>query len=290
MNPCPAKLLLFGEHTILRGSRALAVPYYALGGQWAWGASAAQQQRLPELARYLAANWPTELIDSRQLAQDLQAGLFFDSNIPLGYGLGSSGALCAAVFARYASPEALTMTQSALKDTLARIESFFHGASSGIDPLLCYLQKPLCLMPDGSFEELALPALDQVQFFLLDTGIARSTGPLVRYFTQRFDDDPHFRAQVQTHWIAGTEAAIDACIQAHAPQLWSAFDLISRFQRQHLPPMIPAAVEGLWDEGAASDHFRLKLCGAGGGGFMLGLSTNRPATEAALSGQQLHWV
>jgi len=287
----PAKVLLFGEHTILRGSRALATPYFELGGSWAWGGSAQQQQRLPDFARYLSEIWPEGMLHAAAFAQDLARGLYFQANIPTGYGLGSSGAVCAAVFDRYAAPEAKALPPAALKAALARAESFFHGASSGVDPLLCYLRRPLCLLPGGDFVAAEIPPLPRLRFFLLDTGLARSTSPLVQYFISRFDAEPDFRAQVQDRWMAPTEAAIDALFAADEAALSAAFAAIGAFQRQALPPMIPASLHAAWDASLqpASPH-RLKLCGAGGGGFILGLSSHAAQTESLLSPWPLRWL
>ena len=40
--------------------------------------------------------------DLDQMASDISKGMYFDSSIPPGYGVGSSGALVAAVYDRYA--------------------------------------------------------------------------------------------------------------------------------------------------------------------------------------------
>ena len=51
MSTYPAKLLLFGEYTIIKGSEALAMPFPALGGHWAFSKKEQDaqvlQQRLP---------------------------------------------------------------------------------------------------------------------------------------------------------------------------------------------------------------------------------------------------
>ena len=73
-------------------------------------------------------------------------GLYFESSIPQSYGIGSSGALCAAIYARYTTeliPPSGSITQKDIKELrhiFSGIESFFHGKSSGIDPLSCYMR------------------------------------------------------------------------------------------------------------------------------------------------------
>lgn len=281
MHKYPAKVLLFGEHTILRGSRALAVPYPALGGDWAWG-TAAQQQQLPAFAEYLAAQ-AADSLDVGQFIADLSAGLYFASDIPAGYGLGSSGALCAGIFDRYASEYARKAPLSARKALLAQMESFFHGASSGTDPLLSSVNTPLCLHNDGEAEVVQLPAIKNLQFFLLDTGQARTTGSLVQHFLQRYDQDVTFRQDAEQRWIGGTERAIDAMLSGDAAGVWEAFTVISAFQYDQLPRMTGQQLRPLWEAGLQSDHYRIKICGAGGGGFALGISRQWALSSAQIT-------
>ena len=77
---------------------------------------------------------------------DLKAGWTLETNIPLGYGLGSSGALCAAIIDKYSRER--SWTQEKLRSQLQQMESLFHRTSSGIDPLISFLQKPLIMDGD----------------------------------------------------------------------------------------------------------------------------------------------
>ena len=282
----PAKLLLFGEHTILRGSRALAAPFPARSGRWAWGGP---QQRLAEMAAYLQAGWAVSELDTTTFVDEVAAGLSFVSDIPTGYGLGSSGALCAAIFDRYASTAYRQLPPPALKQALARMEAFFHGASSGVDPLVSYLGRPLCLYPDGQVAEAELPALPApYRFFLLDTGIARQTGPLVQWFLAQYDTEPAFGLAAAAQWLPATEAAIAASLAADAQALWEAFTAISAFQLTHLTPMVLPPQRAVWEQGLASQStYRLKLCGAGGGGYLLGITRHWGTTRAELAAYPL---
>ena len=56
------------------------------------------------VVEYLDKHLPTHY-DLQQLRADLAAGWYLASDIPVGYGLGSSAALCVAVFERYATEE-----------------------------------------------------------------------------------------------------------------------------------------------------------------------------------------
>lgn len=290
-----SKLLLFGEHTILRGSSALALPLSLYSGIWAYSAPENRtklQRDLPAWCQYLAeqghiGRLETEL-DTARFAADLRAGLYFHSNIPTGYGAGSSGALTAAVYTRYAR-ETIERSDSSryaeLKRTLGQMESFFHGASSGTDPLIVYLNQAVLLNAAGEIKTLLVPdwpaPADGFQFFLIDTGISRSTGQWVKLFLERCED-PAYLEKIQEELIPRTAQAIDLFCRGAWSELFTVWCQISALQQQYFAPMIPAAFQELWAEGLNSGAFALKLCGAGGGGFMLGLAKTAFVPENAI--------
>ncbi len=292
------KILWFGEHTVLRGSRALAGPLPAFGGTWREGGSPGQQQRLSEwrgwlrvqqTARALTADYDLERFD-----RDLAAGLYFDSDIPVGYGAGSSGALCAAFYARYAQEPISANTSdqlTQLKTIFAQLESFFHGSSSGTDPLICYANAGLLLEPEGRISRVDLPALPHGQaFFLIDTGIRRSTGPLVEAFLERYDRNPGFRQKALRSLVTVSDVALETWLEKRFDDLFPAIHALSELQLRHLDFLIPEAFQELWQNALSTPHTRLKLCGAGGGGFLLGYSADRAGTEAFLPKGSTVWL
>lgn len=279
-----SKLLLFGEHTILRGSAALALPLPLFSGKWAYTTpenATTLQRNLAEWCQYLAelqskGALETEL-DLTRFSEDLAAGLYFDSNIPNGYGAGSSGALGAALYASYALQPIGRREEARypeLKRILGQMESFFHGSSSGTDPLIIYLNQPVLLHANGSIETIAVPdwpnAASGFQFFLLDTGIQRSTAQWVNLFLERCTEAAYLQ-NIQQDMIPLTAQAIAAFRAGDWPGLFDQWKNISALQEVHFAPMIPESFQALWAEGLNTGHFALKLCGAGGGGFLLGM-------------------
>ena len=73
---------------------------------------------------------------------------WLEMNIPTGYGLGSSGAVSAAVYDLF-FPGVAKLTLEQQKEDLAAIESFFHGKSSGVDALTCHARTPLYFKENG---------------------------------------------------------------------------------------------------------------------------------------------
>ena len=278
--PYPAKVLLLGEHTVLRGGRGLAVPYPRLSLRWTSGDR--PDARLGDFAHYLRAREFSEYLAVTRLSEDVREGVRLVGDIPTGYGLGSSGAVCAAVYDRYRTHTSEELGTRDLRHLLARMEGHFHGQSSGTDPLVSYLQRPL-LLEGGDTGTVQLPNGWQTGFFLVDTGITRRADNLIARFLRAFDAPG---SKIRPEWMAPVETAIDALLANDREALHSAFAAISRFQLTCFPDFIPSSYHTRWEgEGA----YRLKLCGAGGGGMLLGLSTDATATEAVFK-DKLYWL
>jgi len=274
-----SKLLLFGEHTIVKGSRALATPYPRYVSKWSFEDSEKRQKSTDSLSvfcDYLAdKNDLLCQLSTALFSKELKQGIWLDSNIPTGYGLGSSGSVCAAVYDRYGVNKVdkkNTKALSKLKAAFAQMESHFHGASSGTDPLICYLNEAV-MMSKNDLSTISLPHLNEGKggMFLLNTHIARKTGPLVRTFLEKCKN-PSFNQLIETELAIYTDNCITAFLQTNKPILFDNLRKLSDFQYQHLQEMIPKNFRKIWKDGLTSNDYLLKLCGAGGGGFMLGFT------------------
>jgi len=269
----PAKLLLFGEHVLLLGAPALAVPVKAFSGQWAW-----QQEQDRHHNRMLQfadsdALKSVGIIDCEQFKSDLEAGLFFQSDIPTGYGLGSSGALCAAIYDRYVREKTEDLGQ--LKSIFAQMESFFHGNSSGIDPLTSFVGAPILIQNKTEVQRASLQNWETEKpiVFLLDSQLPRRTGPLVTWFLEQ-SHDPVFTQNLSRTYLPAHGALLKAWLSADSYLFWSNLHRVSVFQYENFTPMIPKTLEQFWKKNLDSQDFVLKICGAGGGGFVLGFARN----------------
>ncbi len=295
----PAKLLLFGEYTVLEGGQALAVPVWDFAGEWVFDAGAERPfgESLNELADYLVERDRSGALAGRwmlhRLRADLLSGAAFRSSIPAGYGLGSSGALVAALFETYCTDserlEALPLSR--LRAMLAEVESFFHGSSSGIDPLVSLLGKPLLIDGDELQVVAGRPFGEQgrVALFLFDTARPRQTAPLVAGFRDKLAAQRHFAEAVQ-ELKAANDAAIYAFLHGTADELMAAWQRIGALQASHMQEMIPDTATEAWQQGQESGRWWLKLCGAGGGGYLLGLTADWEGTREALGDAHLHLI
>lgn len=298
--------MLFGEYTVIHGSKALAAPHAGYWGCWSdhpdWEAHLQQPRyqtaRLcsrdalrtafsylqeQQAAGHLSIDWNLAKLD-----EELEQGLWFYSRIPTGYGLGSSGAFSCALLERYTD---FVWSQrqerlSELRLLLAEVENCFHGESSGLDPLVSYLAEPI-LIKEGMAHPVELPKAEGIGgVFLLNTKRARETSPLVRLYLEKCES-PTFKDRCVQELSEHNDRAIEALLQGNRRACLEAARQISSFQRRYFEEMIPKEYHLLWDRGLESNIFGLKLCGAGGGGFLLGFTANWEASQTLLGQEEV---
>ena len=84
----------------------------------------------------------SQYLNISKLIKDFDSGWTLRGNIPTGYGIGSSGAVCAAILDKYQYESADIETSH---NQLIQMESYFHGKSSGLDPLVSFYDKPVLI-------------------------------------------------------------------------------------------------------------------------------------------------
>jgi mevalonate kinase len=282
----PAKVLLFGEYAVVVGGQALAMPLKLRSGHWE-----RRNEPIPEVLQQFivfleqqasAGSIPFPATPSK-LRELLEAGWKFHSNIPIGYGLGSSGAFCAAVYDLIATnPD----KPKEARTHLAWLESFFHGKSSGIDPMVSWLNASLVFSADKEFKVVRRQR-PMKRFFLISTGIARETAPLVQRFLEKCQEQPEFETLVRETLGPLNEEAIQYFLDAQTPELWAHWKAISQFQWEHFREWIPDNMHRFWLKGLQSDAYALKLCGASGGGYLLGMSNHETEPHSFFPGKEV---
>ncbi len=278
MKKFPAKVLLFGEYAVLEGSEALASPLKEFSGEWSENPN---PDHIPEVDVDGLIGHIEKLIDNKildfdieQMRNDWDNGWRLSSDIPVGYGLGSSGAFTAALYYKYGPGDYRTMAPNKVKRHCALIESFFHGESSGLDPTISIYGKAIHSKYEWEFVDGNIfdPIKDDgLRFFLYDSGKSRSSQSMIAHFKTQ-TTSPHFREKVLQPLIERNQKAISYTLRGKK-KLWDEFKAISQLEFSHFEPMIIDGVKEIWAEMLVDDgpHL-LKLCGAGGGGYYLGLS------------------
>ena len=302
-----SKILLFGEYGIIKDSKGLSIPYNFYKGALkldrhhtiATHKSNDSLKRFAEYLENLQAEKP-ELVSFEMdaLKADVEAGLYFDSSIPQGYGVGSSGALVAAVYDKYADNK-ITILENLTREKLLRLktifaemESFFHGKSSGLDPLNSYLSLPILINSNDNIEPAGIPsqtADGKGAVFLLDSGSTGETAPMVQIFMENMKQEG-FRKMVKDQFVKHTDACVEDFLLGDIKSLFGNIKQLSKVVLDNFKPMIPIEFHKLWKKGIDTNAYYLKLCGSGGGGYMLGFTEDIEKAKKALKDYKLEVV
>jgi len=296
-----SKILLFGEYGIIKDSKGLSIPYNFYKGALKIpkkinASSKSSNKILIDFSEYL--NSKKIKLDLHKFRSDLDKGLCFDSSIPKGYGIGSSGALVAAIYDKYAF-EKITVLENLtreklinLKNIFSIMESYFHGKSSGLDPLNSYLSIPILINSKKDIKVTGIPSQKSIgngAVFLMDSGKISSTAPMVNIFMEKMKKDG-FRKIMNEKFIRYTNLCVDNFLNGDLSDLFNNTKKLSRIVLKNFKPMIPKEFHGVWKKGIDNDSYFLKLCGSGGGGYILGFTENFEKARKQLKDHKLKVV
>lgn len=302
-----SKILLFGEYGIIKDSKGLSIPYNFYNGALKVDENPSDEaiksnQSLRKFVAYLEqlqTEQPTLVTFNLELLKsDVERGMYFDSSIPQGYGVGSSGALVAAIYDKYAQDKITVLENLTrekllqLKTIFSQMESFFHGKSSGLDPLNSYLSIPILINSKDNIEATGIPsqsANGKGAVFLLDSGIVGETAPMVNIFMENLKDQG-FRTMLKSQFIKYTDACVENFLGGDMKSLFSNTKKLSKVVLNNFKPMIPEQFHRIWQEGIDSNDYYLKLCGSGGGGYILGFTEDLEKAKKSLKDYKLEVV
>ncbi|CAL2088572.1 mevalonate kinase [Tenacibaculum sp. 190524A02b] len=298
-----AKILLFGEYGIIKDSKGLAIPFNSYKGalksaKSLTGEAKKSNESLIKFYNYLK-NLDTNIVsfDFENLEEDIKNGMYFDSSIPQGYGVGSSGALVASVYDKYAKDK-ITVLENLTRDKLLQLkeifslmESFFHGKSSGLDPLNSYLSLPILINSKENIEATGIPSQKEGKgaVFLLDSEQIGETEPMVSIFMNKMKNEG-FRKMISEEFSTHTDACIEDFLQGNIKSLFGNVKKLSKVVLTNFKPMIPKAFHKVWEKGIQTNDYYLKLCGSGGGGYILGFTEDYEKAKQSLKDYKLELV
>lgn len=275
----PGKIILFGEHAVVYGQPALAVPLSAVK------AKASIQRGSPGSGlRISAVNLNANYTLQTQSAEALvvmanlvlaylnspepDAILTIDSTIPLASGLGSGAAVSAALGRALAAFLNKPLDDAALSELVYQVEKLHHGTPSGIDnTVVCYNQ-PVYFIKDKVLEpfEPRVP----LQLVIGDTGIASPTRKTVKAVREAWERD---RSTYDAYFQAIGEVVNQSRSAIEDGDLLALGALMVK--NQELLEQIGVScskLETLIDAAQRSGALGAKLSGGGGGGNMIALT------------------
>jgi len=183
----PSKWVFAGEHAVLRGGKALAIPHDEFNLEWRFARSNNSDlviSRNPFRDQLLAllkrgGLWIEEHLQIE--VPPIFGEISVESTIPLGAGLGSSAALCvaAAEFLLWQSSQkdnqnTFVQNRHILPKLATALEDLFHGKSSGMDVNVIVEGRPILFSMEQKVEK-RLEMIHLPRFKLFDTGFRATT-------------------------------------------------------------------------------------------------------------------
>jgi mevalonate kinase len=290
----PGKVILFGEHAVVYGRPALAVPVTqvhadaevtlsARPGIWIDApdielsgelSSIPVDQPLAALVHNLLFAWKIDPFPSLHIR--------VSSTIPVASGLGSGAAVSVALIRALAGALQRSLTDEQVSAYTYEIERLHHGTPSGIDNTVVTYGRPVFFTRNRPIEVLRLP--EPFTIVIGHTGMLAPTRDSVAAVRQLWESDP-------TTW----DAAFDAIGQIAT----MAREAIETGTWRHLGPLMNenhALLQRLTVSSPELDHLvdaarqagalGAKLSGGGRGGNMIALApaSGPQAVVAALMG------
>ena len=289
----PGKLILCGEHAVVYGQPAIALPVAAVaatatvmpeagGGIVVALPDLHERWRLDEHPEHPLAGLIRRTLDVQGVSEATPLAIVLESTIPIASGMGSGAALGAALVQALARHFGRPLDAATVSELVYESERFYHGTPSGIDNTVVSFAQPIWYQRDTEgapprIEPLAIPA--DLTLVVGDTGVRCPTRVTVGGVRERANADPstyhaYFRA------IGEVVAAVRVALaHGNIPAVGALLDENHRLL-QAIGVSSPA-LERLIDAARTAGASGAKLSGGGGGGIMLALAAPERAEPVA---------
>jgi mevalonate kinase len=154
------------------------------------------------------------------------------------------------------------------------------------------LSIPILINSPENIEATGIPAQQKAgkgAVFLLDSGIVGETAPMVNIFMENLKDQG-FRKMLKNEFVKYTDACVGNFLDGDIKSLFSNTKKLSKVVLNNFKPMIPEQFHSVWQKGIDSNDYYLKLCGSGGGGYILGFTEDLEKAKASLKDYKLEVV
>ncbi len=297
----PGKIILFGEHAVVHGQPAIAVPLSAVqvtvtaesvspgsgltihapdvGAtiQLSSGPSVfayTPDAETPYKEHYDALVYPVQVALAALHSPLPDMILTVHSSIPIASGLGSGAALAAAMIRAVAFAVGRPMDNDTLNPLVYEIEKHHHGTPSGIDNTVIVYKTPVYFVRDHPLE--AFQIAHPFTLLIADTGHASPTKLAVNDVRQLYEREPTRIGGIFARIGAITRAA-RAILELAAVESLDIESLGALMNENHALlgelTVSSAELDRLCAAARASGASGAKLSGGGRGGHMIALVT-----------------
>ena len=112
---------------------------------------------------------------------------------------------------------------------------------------------------------------------------------MVRIFMENMKNEA-FQKMLKEEFIKYTDACIDDFLKGRFKSLFGNIKSLSSIVLNHFKPMIPQEFHTLWKQGIDTGDYFLKLCGSGGGGYILGFTEDLEKAKRTLGNHKMEVV
>src|SRR5699024_7785618 len=152
------------------------------------------------------------------------------------------------------------------------------------DPLSIILNEPILYRSTQDIATTKLPPpsteKDNV-IFLLDSKFPRTTARMMRLFNN-LHSKKAFKEKFNQHVKENNNEAILNFLENDTDSFYHSMYNLSDFQLKYMKDFFPEPLQKEVAAGLNNGDYFLKLCGAGGGGFVLGFTQNWEVTKEKL--------
>jgi mevalonate kinase len=99
-----------------------------------------------------------------------------------------------------------------------------------------------------------------------------------------------FRNMLKDKFIKHTDACVEYFLNGDIKSLFGHVKQLSHVVLDNFKPMIPQEFHNLWKKGIETNDYYLKLCGSGGGGYILGFTEDIDKARKSLRDHKLEVV
>ncbi len=291
----PAKSILFGEHAVVYGRPAIAIPVferrsttYILAnprGQTGEVTIEAPDIDLNTRLTALDPSHPFRIAISRTqqavgAASIPACQIRVVSTIPIASGLGSGASIAVSLARAFSLFLGHPLPDEQVSAIAFEVDKVYHGTPSGIDNTVITFGEPVYFIKDQPFT--ILGSAFPMDFLIADTGVRSSTREMVLGLRERWLQD---RPKYEGYFAEIEKVVVQARSSIEAGSFEVLGELMSHNHRllQGLEvshPMLDQLAETAMSSGALG----AKLSGAGGGGNMIALVNpeRSDAVDAAL--------
>ncbi|NLN69267.1 MAG: mevalonate kinase [Chloroflexi bacterium] len=291
----PGKIILFGEHAVVYGQPAIAIPVNKVsatarvlpkisGGKNQVRIKASDVQ-LDTALSDLDKNHPIavaiqQVLNAIELDQLPSLTLMISSTIPIAAGMGSSAAITIAIIRALTDFLGKPLTTEAISALAFEVEKIHHGTPSGIDNQVIAHQKPMLYSPGKPIEQLIIR--EPTHWVIADSGEESPTKSTVADVRKLHAQDPESYDQVFEKIGQITLKARPALIAGDTGTLGQLM-LENQYFLEQLAVSSPK-LEKLISAAVSAGAIGAKLSGGGRGGNMIALAPSEKTQpiEAAL--------